>query len=85
MDEEKIRLDIDEALGKVNAHTCLLAAVVGTLVTKGLLTKGDAASLTGIASETLSGMEGVTDYARALGESALRGFAEAWTEHITKN
>ncbi len=84
MDEEVLRGDVAEALGKATALICLQAALVATLVTKNILSIEDAASLTGIASDTLSALEGLSEDARVLAESALRGFAQSWTKRVTR-
>jgi hypothetical protein len=84
MDEET-RLDLDDAIGKSNALLCLLPALVGMLVEKKLLAHADAALLTGLASAALKIAPNMSDDARALGESALKGFAGAWTAHVTRH
>jgi hypothetical protein len=85
VDEEELRLDIAEALGKATAAICLEAALTAVLVKKRLLTIPDAAELTGIANQTLKDMEGLSHEARELAESALRGFAGSYTKRITRN
>ncbi len=85
MDEEGIAIDIAEASGKATASLCLHAALVGSLVRKGLLSMEDAAELTGVSNEMLRGFDGLSDGARTLAEASLRGFAQAWTKHVTRN
>jgi hypothetical protein len=79
MDQEGLRLDIAEALGKANAIICIQTALVTSLKMKGLLTDGEVATLSGVANETLSAMSGLPDDVRELAESVLRGFAKTWT------
>jgi hypothetical protein len=52
MDEEGLRLDIAEALGKATAIICIQTALVTTLQVKGVLTADDVGSLSGVANET---------------------------------
>jgi hypothetical protein len=85
MDEQELRLDTAEALGKATALICIQTALVTTLKVKGLLTDADVATLTGVANETLSEMRGVPDDALELAQSALRGLAKSWTKRVTRN
>jgi hypothetical protein len=85
MDEEGLRIDIAEALGKATAAICLQAAIVAMFVNKRLMTIEDAAELTGLASLTLQEMSDLPDDAKLLAESALRGFAASYTKRIRQN
>jgi hypothetical protein len=85
IDEEGMQIDIAEAMGKANAAICIQGAIVAMLVTAGVLSEADIATISGIASQALSGMEGVNDGAKELGQSALRGFAKTWTKFVVKN
>ena len=85
MDEEAIRLDIAEAIGKATAAICLQSAFVGVLIAKGVITVADAATVSGVAGEALSTMEGVPPDARELAEAAIRGFASSCTKRVTRN
>jgi hypothetical protein len=85
VDEEGLEIDIAEAIGKATAAICLEGALVAVLVTKGILTNGEAAELTGLADVALTELEGIPDDVRLLAASALRGFAGSWTKHVTKN
>ena len=85
MDEEELRLDIAEALGKTNALISFQAAFAAMLVSKEILTIEDAAELTGTANAVLAEMEGLSDGVRILAQSALRGIARVYTKRITRN
>lgn len=85
MDEDAMRLDLAEGIGKATAAICIQSALVGSLISKGVLTVEDAATLTGAASERLSRMEGLPEDARVIAEAALRGIATTWTKLVTKN
>jgi len=43
MDEEQIRIDIAEAIGKATAAICLQGAFVGALIVKEIISAEDAA------------------------------------------
>jgi len=85
MDEEGIRLDIAEALGKINALLMIQNALIARLFTKRILSEEDAATIAGVAGEALSDMEGLSEEARELAQSALRGYAKTSTKRVTKN
>jgi hypothetical protein len=85
MDEEQLRLDIAEALGKANTIICIQTALVSSLNRKAVLTNGEVATLSAVANETLSAMSGLPDDVRELAESVLRGFAKTWTKRVTRN
>jgi hypothetical protein len=53
MDEEGMLIDIADARGQGVANSCIIAALVATLVTKELLTNEEAATLTGTAQTAL--------------------------------
>jgi hypothetical protein len=78
-------IDIAEARGGAAANACIMAALVATFLTKGLLTKEDAATLTGVAQTALDNMKELPEDARELGNAALRGFAKSWTKLVTRN
>jgi hypothetical protein len=42
VDEEGLKIDIAEAIGKATAAICIEGALVAVLVTKGILTNGEA-------------------------------------------
>ena len=84
MDEEGLRLDIADAIGKATAAICLQTAIVATLVTRRVITHEDAADLSGIANDALAEIDGLPDDARLLAGSCLRGCALAWTKYVTK-
>jgi hypothetical protein len=81
MDEEQIRIDIAEAIGKATAAICLQGAFVGALIAKEIISAEDAATVTGIANEGL----GLSPAVREMAEAAIRGFAKSWTKRITRN
>ena len=85
MDEEDIRLDIAEALGKANAFLAIQMVLIGMLVGKSVLSADDAATISGVANEVLRQMEGLSEEVRGLAQSAVRGYAKTWTTHVTKN
>jgi hypothetical protein len=85
MDEEGMLIDIADARGQGAANSCLMAALVATFVSKGLLAREDAATLTGIAQIALDGLPDLSEDARELANSALRGFARSWGKLVTSN
>jgi hypothetical protein len=85
MDEEKLKADIAEAIGKASASLCLHASLVATLVKSGALTKPDAATLAAVASTSLRATFDLSNDAKMIGESALRGCSASWTGLVTKN
>ena len=84
MDEEQIRIDIAEAIGKATAAICLQGAFVGALMAKGVISAEDAATVTGVANEGLKAMQGLSPAVREMAEAAIRGFAISWTKRITR-
>ena len=84
MDEEELRVDIADALGKATAVICIQVALLATLVNKKVLTK-DEGTLTALANQSLEVMPGVSDDVKMMAESTLRGFAKTWTKHVTRN
>jgi len=85
MNDELYRLYIVEALGKADACICIQSALVAMLINNKLMTMADAATLSGLASETLKEMQGVRADARVMAESAIRGFAKSCTKRLTRN
>jgi hypothetical protein len=85
MDEEELRVDIADALGKATAVICIQVALLATLVNKKVLTKDEAATLTALANQSLEVIPGVSDDVKMIAESTLRGFAKTWTKHVTRN
>jgi hypothetical protein len=85
MDEEKMSVDIAEALGKSNAVICLQSALIAMLVNKRVMTMADAAELTGVANEILKQMEDISDDARVIAEASLRGLSRSYVRRIKTN
>ncbi len=85
LDLEGMQIDIADALGKGAAVISIQAALIGMLISKKILTEGDAGTLTGVASQGVSTLEDLSDEARELGQAALRGFAKTYMKHVTKN
>ncbi|MGC2414587.1 MAG: hypothetical protein WA459_18060, partial [Stellaceae bacterium] len=86
MDEEGMINDIAEARGVGVANNCLMAAIVATLVTKGILTGDDTATLTGTAKTAIDRIseDDLPADAREMANAALRGFATAWLRLVTR-
>jgi hypothetical protein len=85
MGEEQLRADLAEAIGKASAGLCLQAAIVAALVDNGSLSRADAATLAAHATVALHATFGISDDAKMIGESALRGFSTSWTKLVTRN
>jgi hypothetical protein len=62
-----------------------MAALVATLVTKGLLTNEEAATLAGAAQTILNENKDLPEDARELANATLRGFSRIWTTLVTRN
>jgi len=85
MDEEEIKTEFAEAIGKATAAICLQSAFVGALIAKKLISAEDAATISGVANQGLAAMEGLSPEAREIAGSAILGFAKSWTKRITRN
>jgi hypothetical protein len=85
MDQQQLRADLAEALGKATAMICIQTALVATLKAKGILADSDVASLSGLANDALTALPDVPDDARVVAHAALRGLAKAWTRRVTRN
>lgn len=85
MDDEEIRVDLGEAIGKATAAIALQGAIISALVLKGIFTIADVATISGVASDALDAMQGLSEEAKMLGKSTLSGFAQSWTKHLTRN
>jgi len=77
--------DVTEAIGKAVACTAIQGALLATLLKRNLISKEDAATLTGVASAAITAMPGVTDDAKVLAQAALRGFASTYLKGVTRN
>jgi hypothetical protein len=85
MDEEGMLIDIADARGQGIANSCIMAALVATFVTKGLLTNDEAATLTGAAQTALDAKKDLPADTRELANAAVRGFAQSWTKLVTRH
>jgi len=85
MDEEELRLDIAEGIGKATAALSIQAALVAILVTNHKLSREDVATLAGTASASLDQTQGLPEDAKTFAESALRGFAKSWSTLVTQH
>lgn len=77
--------DLDKASGKAAAIIAIQSALIAKLITRNVLTREDAAELTGFASVSIKTMLGLSDGAREMAESALKGFAGSWLKDVTRN
>jgi hypothetical protein len=84
IDEEKLEIDIAEAIGKASASTALILGLMAVLKDKGLITHEDGALITALASAELKAFAGLTPESVEMAESAIRGAARAWTKRLTK-
>jgi predicted transcriptional regulator len=85
MSNDELRVDLAEAIGKASASLCLNAAIVAALVARGALSREDAATLAAHATEALRATAGLSDDAKEIGETCLRGYSRSWTRLVARN
>ena len=85
MDEESLKLDAAEAIGKATATVCAQAALVRLLIHRGILKVGDLADVLADASITLEALPGLSPEAMQLARHSLKGYTAAWTKPLTRH
>lgn len=85
MDQEEYEIDKAEWQGKATAALCVQAALVAQLVSKKLITRDEAASLAAAASQALQEIPGLSEDAKTLGESAIKGFSQSWSKLVVRH
>lgn len=84
IDEEKLGIDIAEAIGKASASIAMTLSLMALLKEKGLITEGDGATSIALAQSQIDAMKGLPADAAIMAESAIRGATKAWTKRLTK-
>jgi hypothetical protein len=85
MDDEQLRTDLAEAIGKGTAAICIQSALMGMLVAKQVISPEDAATIAGLAQRALEQLTELSPEGRYMADSALRGFARTWTKNVKRN
>ena len=83
--EPNLYEQVTEALGKMDAITCAMGALVATLANKNTLTPDEVATLGAEAMVRLESMKYQTDEVKKTALDCLRGLSRSWAALATKH